>query len=207
MNERTPAKAALVALHEAGHAVVAFDLGIRLSAVTIEPDKWRDREGSVKAEELREDFTDEDLHNRAVVAMAGVAVDQVLGQEHGHEDDAVRAVALAEIIAPDNRPRADLIAGRAALVAGSIVALRWPVIKRFADVLLERRSLNGWRAAKYIAEIERDCPPGPEELARSKKILALGKKLAENAMKTGEPHPVPVTFREENCGYVIRKLA
>jgi ATP-dependent Zn protease len=149
------------AYHEAGHAVAAFFLGLRIGRkrVTVIPDKVKQTLGATHVlSQLRErpdvsvsTRTHVQIENRAVVCMAGDIAEKKFrpGRHYGGQTDLKHAFNLLESISrSDEITEARL--NVAILEARSLVELRWREITAVANALVERKTLTAEQVSEVI---------------------------------------------------------
>jgi hypothetical protein len=136
-----------VAIHEAGHAVVALAFGHDVVLVTLGPSPDDARRLGLCCSNRNDDAMGR--FEAAVVALAGPLAEQIFA---GHPRD-VRAMMLGSSWKTDranaeNHLRRSSMArtlGDAALEAARLVMERWPAIVRVAEALLAQGELGGAR--------------------------------------------------------------
>ena len=159
---RRPTKATprRVALHEAGHAVMAHVLGQRLWRASIKPDEhtlgrvarhWRGIDPQAMAPRMERRIRDE-----ALVSLAGDAAERI-GTGRGDrratwETDRLKAASAIEALTWGDE------GGREAWLLGRLLRLRadrmlrrhWPAVLAVAGALEERREIPGGELARLV---------------------------------------------------------
>jgi len=157
---RQPARLS-TAFHEAGHAVIARSLGLKIHSATIVP--VTGIHGRVEhANPLRGIHLDYDgsdrAHRRAetaiIVCLAGPAAQrrhkpQSWRSYHGQSDHSRAADLALSLNGSDEATNAHL--KYLAVVARDMVAAQWPLIEQVAGALIERQTLTGAELAGVLA--------------------------------------------------------
>lgn len=159
----------LLAYHEAGHAVAAYELGITVfgidmigggmyrAGVAFEKEAW-EKAGSNRATVAR------GLHRFLVMSLAGIVAQRLAGytNEAGVSSDIVDAIGYADRLAcieaglPDDdqwkegfedddplSATADIIRGRALVEAEILLKANWSAVERVASLLSKYDELTG----------------------------------------------------------------
>jgi hypothetical protein len=148
---RPPELMLKIAIHEAGHAVVARAAGVPLLRASIQYDRFLEAHGQVRYEGHRAPG----LRELMVAGLAGRLAeahfypDVPMAELGGKADlEMVAQFALAE--ASGDPAVAKGIAATCREVAQKLVATHAPVIEAFAKTLLQRRTLRGDLAEHFV---------------------------------------------------------
>jgi hypothetical protein len=158
------------AFHEAGHAVIAWSLGLKVHSATIVPAPGI-HGGVEHANPLRGIHLDYDGSDRArrraeiaiIVCLAGPVAQQRYKPRswrsyHGQYDHSQAADLALSLNGSDEATNAHL--KYLAIVARDMVAALWPLIERVAGALIERRTLTAAEIATVLAtELAAGCRP------------------------------------------------
>jgi len=145
----------LLAHHEAGHAAVAWALGVRLVWVEIDPS--RDK-GATRTEGTT-------TMRSALIRLAGGRAESILDPTAPSwrlgaiEDEVLLREALenrilrgsANLDEEELNRRRDIVDGRLAERCLRLVRLHWPAIQRLAAALVERNEIEGAEAESILA--------------------------------------------------------
>lgn len=150
----------LAAFHEAGHAVMAWHLGVRLSRVTIKSGVGttgmtylsgrlpKDDYGTMTPEMQRQ------IENYILVAVAGAIAEEIhTGTEHQIDNsvDIRNACLVAGILTPEIDEMEAFI-NWLQIRARNTLKFRWKVVAQVADELMRRKTLQAQTLQKVIAE-------------------------------------------------------
>jgi peptidase M41-like protein len=132
-----PTEREITAYHEAGHAVVGYHLGVRLSRVSIIPDA--DSLGRVTREFL--DLSCSEAVLESVLA-GPMAQDRLVGHRDGGQDDYIRARGLCQFVTGSAGARARAFLRDMEEQAARSVDRWWPEIEAVALALLDCPELD-----------------------------------------------------------------
>ena len=145
--------ARLIALHEAGHVIVARALGLVVTRVTIEPvfdphyEKWARGMTWIKATgDHARDFSPAmraRLRREAIFSLAGPAAERHAFGQVPRGEDGIDAQVAEWLLSRDTKAR-DLprVLRAARATADQLVSKRWPAIERLAAALMLHRTLT-----------------------------------------------------------------
>ena len=154
MSDGVPNVPMWMAVHEAGHAVVADALGFRVLGTTSTADAF-----SVQAYGNGGPFID------AVVAMAGAVAQERFGEPRGcgsHEDFAAAAHAVVDYVgkhATKEQIYATIAAAEA--LADDIIAARWDAVIAIASAIHEKHEQDASEMEALFAEWVPERPAAP----------------------------------------------
>ncbi len=142
-----------IAIHEAGHAVVAASLGVPIDYATIVPDEAINTVGHVA---FARDMSDDDY---LAVHSAGLIADAM---ENGATSRAGFALAkgdierCAEFASALDRGAARLRGAQSR--AGEILREKWAAVTALADRLLDQKTIDGAEVARIVGKEVADRP-------------------------------------------------
>ncbi|HZS85945.1 MAG TPA: hypothetical protein VFE42_00455 [Chloroflexota bacterium] len=173
MSKRYPARLVATAYHEAGHAAVAFDLGIRVRGASIIPDG--DALGHVLhgferwVGEIAYDVTpyrEARIHRHIMVCLAGAEAEALHRHRYNHAGawgDRETAIALANYLVGSSEECEALLAW---LTIRTRNRLRSARVHRYtaavADALLERQRLSAEQLGAVLRAAQAALRPPPQ---------------------------------------------
>jgi hypothetical protein len=157
MSRRRITESEATAYHEAGHAVVAFEVGRGVQLVTIIPEG--DAEGRVRKYRLRgfhpdyetDGRTTRRLEQEIMISLAGgLAEARYKGHRRrlGDEKDLSHALDMASYVTGEPE-ECEAYIHWLYLRTRNLLEVRWGIVEQFASELLARRRLSG-REAKAV---------------------------------------------------------
>jgi len=157
------------AIHEAGHAVVTWQLGLQVTKITIRPDNQEGTFGSCQNKPIGKWFQPDvgvllvdDSHwrmlrraiNEATIFLAGMEAEaRVRGRRNltGASSDMRNATELCQYFADDYGPETNAMAEWLRIRARGIVNRNWESVEALANALLELKTLKGKEALRIMA--------------------------------------------------------
>lgn len=152
------------AYHEAGHAVIAWWLGVHLEAATIEPNEAEGYQGAVVAKfmtaishKIEYDITpglQRRVENYAVHTLAGVGAQRKFNPRsvrsyHSRADDQAVVNLLSYLCDPSSKVWKPYVAFMVARARAAVEnPINWRAIEVLAKELIRRRTMKGKEPAK-----------------------------------------------------------
>jgi ATP-dependent Zn protease len=154
------------AIHEAGHAVVCWDLGYKVNKVSIIPDGQKGNVGSVTINDLEPiDYSIKSEENlkliaeRIIITLSGyIALKKAMGNliGEGSSSDWVEAFCMADNFFSDAETNGKFIKDCISQVE-KIFNSRWPYVEIVANELLKKETLIEQEFLQIIAESQGRC--------------------------------------------------
>jgi len=139
------------AVHEAGHAVVAYLEGVCVQKVSVEPKTLPGGEGGGIWLQPPEEWTEERLHSFALYAFAGIIAERVvLGAfiEGGYARDVRRLYDLAK--EHGAAPATHYLKGSLAGVARRMIEENQELVEALSDRLLDESTMEGKDVERFL---------------------------------------------------------
>jgi len=141
------------AVHEAGHAVVAWHFGVRFRHVTIVPEG--DSLGHLRVfRQKLEGLTDDQFKRKAAIDYAGGIAERIYAPRayrHWHAAHDFENTAQLVLRHFGSVRQADAYLRFVRIVTEDILKLRWPLVIALSSVLIRRRTMTGDEVFTFLS--------------------------------------------------------